>query len=165
MSIEDEIIELALRYISEDDMVEFPRSGELFSLMERDIPDNKILKEDEGWEFNGYGICQGYSYDDEQKPHGKWIWFHFISLSSFPPVKQSIQLQPPHIAKGCFSNPTRTIEIRIVTHHEESIISLEDLLQSKLPEDQSPQENIQDSDDDDKSEGSSNILTFPKKGD
>ena len=59
----EEIAELALRYISEDEIIDFPQKEELFCFMERTMIKGKKLKESEGWRFGGYGICKGYEYD------------------------------------------------------------------------------------------------------
>ena len=110
-----EIINLALRYIPEDEIIDFPGEGDLFCFLERRLPEKKVLKDNEGWSFAGYGICKGYDYDHESKPKGKWLWFHFVSLNTFPPTRQFLKLQPPHIARGIFQNMQRTCEIKIVT--------------------------------------------------
>lgn len=109
-----EIVDLALRYISEDEIVEFPMDDDLFCIMGREIPEDKVLKDNEGWHFTGYGICKGYDYDYESKPQGKWLWFYFVSLNTFPPTKQCLKLQPPHIARGRFENADRSGEMKIV---------------------------------------------------
>jgi hypothetical protein len=110
----DEIITLASRYIEEDDAIDFPMKDDTFCLLARDIPENTVLKEEEGWAFSGYGVCLGYLPDEQAKPVGKWIFMHFASLDSFPPSQQVLRLQPPHIVKGRFQNPERTREIRIL---------------------------------------------------
>lgn len=110
----DEIITLASRYIEDDDAIDFPMKDDTFCLLARDIPQNTILKEEEGWAFSGYGVCLGYLPDEQAKPVGKWIFMHFASLNSFPPSQQVLRLQPPHIVKGRFQNPERTREIRIL---------------------------------------------------
>ena len=113
--IRDEIVNLALRYIEPGDITDFPLEGELFCFLERELPENKVLKAHEGWGFAGYGICRGYDYDSESKPRGKWLWFYFVSLVTFPPLIQSIRLQPPHIARGLFQTPQRDRQVKIVT--------------------------------------------------
>jgi hypothetical protein len=110
----DEIITLASRYIEDDDAIDFPMKDDTFCLLARDIPQNAVLKEEEGWAFSGYGVCLGYLPDEQAKPVGKWIFMHFASLNSFPPSQQVLRLQPPHIVKGRFQNPERTREIRIL---------------------------------------------------
>ncbi len=110
----DEIITLASRYIDEDDAIDFPMKDDTFCLLTRDISQNTVLKEEEGWTFSGYGVCLGYLPDDQAKPIGKWIFMHFASFNSFPPSQQVLRLQPPHIVKGRFQNPERTREIRIL---------------------------------------------------
>jgi hypothetical protein len=110
----DEILDLASRYISPDELSEFPFDGDLFCLLIRATPVNEVLSDEEGWTFRGYGICVGYTIDEEAKPRGKWLWMHFASLDAFPPVTQVLKLQPPHVVKGRFQNPERSHEIRIV---------------------------------------------------
>jgi hypothetical protein len=110
----EEILEYARRYISEEQAVDFPLSNELFCFIEREIPPDRVLNDDEGWQFGGYGICEGYTVDQESKPAGKWILFSFFSLHSFPPSLQAVKLQPPHIACGSFQNATRDKDIRII---------------------------------------------------
>ena len=110
----EEIIDLALRYIDEGDIVDFPDKDELFCFVSREIPEDRILEDDEAWAFSGYGLCSGYEKDYESKPAGKWIWFNYLSLNSFPPTPEVTKLQPPHIAKGSFTNPSRTTEIKIL---------------------------------------------------
>ena len=109
-----EIIDYSLRYISEQELVDFPHDGELFSFLQRDIVPDKAPKDNEGWAFAGYGICLKYELDTEEKPAGKWIWFSCILLDTFPPKHSVMKLQPPHIAKGLFQNATRTAEIKIL---------------------------------------------------
>jgi len=110
----EEIIDFALRYISKDEITDFPEEGDLFCFLERRLPDNKVLKDNEGWNFAGYAICKGYAYDYESKPKGKWLWFYFTSLNTFPPTQQTFKLQPPHIAKGIFQDSQRSGEIKII---------------------------------------------------
>ena len=110
----EEITDLALRYISREEISDFPFDGDLFCLLMRQLPADRVLPEAEGWAFNGYGICTGYAYDEDAKPHGKWLWLHFASLAAFPPEAQVLKLQPPHIVKGRFQSADRTTEIRIL---------------------------------------------------
>jgi hypothetical protein len=110
----EEITNLALRYIAAEEIGDFPFEGDLFCLLIRQLPADRVLPEAEGWAFNGYGICTGYAYDDDVKPHGKWLWMHFASLAAFPPVAQVLKLQPPQVVKGRFHSADRTHEIRIV---------------------------------------------------
>jgi hypothetical protein len=115
MSItKEEITDLALRYLSAEEITDFPMNNDLFCLLMRPVPTDRILKEEEGWVFGGYGICNGYMFDEEAKPRGKWLWMHFASLSSFPPVEQVLKLQPPHVVKGRFQSADRSHEIRII---------------------------------------------------
>jgi hypothetical protein len=110
----NEIIDLALRYISRNEIVDFPQPKDLFCILERKLPDNKEIKDSEGWRFSGYGVCKSYEYDLESKPEGKWLWFNFLSLMTFPPTQQSLKLQPPHIAKGRFHTVDKKGEIKII---------------------------------------------------
>jgi len=108
-----DIIDYAARYVDPKDVVDFPFNNDLFCLMGRKLSDAP-LKDEEGWEFNGYGICTGYVLDDLEMPLGKWIWMYFAGLSTFPPQQQVLKLQPPHIVKGGFQNPERTHEFRFL---------------------------------------------------
>jgi len=110
----EEIVDLALRYLSRNEIGDFPVKNDLFCLLMREVRADKILKEEEGWSFAGYGVCSGYTYDEEAKPHGKWLWMHFASLASFPPAAQVLKLQPPHVVKGRFQSADRSNEIRIL---------------------------------------------------
>ena len=111
---QQEIIDYASRYVSSAEITDFPCDGDLFCLLARKLPAGKILAEEEGWAFQGYNICLGYTLDEESKPAGKWLWMHFASLSSFPPSQQAFKLQPPHVVRGRFQNPGHTHEYRIV---------------------------------------------------
>ena len=111
---QQEIIDYASRYVESGEMVDFPFNGDLFCLIGRDLPENKVLAEEEGWGFQGYGICLGYTLDMEAKPLGKWLWMHFASLAVFPPAEQVFKLQPPHVVKGRFQNPGRSSEFRMI---------------------------------------------------
>jgi hypothetical protein len=110
----EEIIDFAQRYISQSEMQQFPFNGDLFCFLERDVAVNRIMKDDEGWRFLSYGICVNYEIETDTKPLGKWVWFSFMDLTSFPPRPQIIKLQPPHIVQGRFQNPERTKETRIL---------------------------------------------------
>jgi len=112
--LKDEIIDLASRYLSKEEIVNFPFNGDLFAILIREIPQDRILEDNEGWTFGGYGQCLRYSIDEDAKPRGKWLWMHFVSLQGFPPAVEVIRLQPPHVAKGSFQTPDRTQEIRII---------------------------------------------------
>ena len=109
----EEIVELARRYIDDAEGTDFPYNGDLFCLLVRPLPVDRVPAEEEGWAFNGYGVCLSYTYDEEAKPRGKWLWLHFASLSSFPPVSQVLKLQPPHVVKGRFQSADRSKELRI----------------------------------------------------
>jgi hypothetical protein len=111
---QQEIIDYASRYVASKEMLDFPGDGDLFCLIGRDLPEGKILGEEDGWVFQGYGICIGYTLDQEATPVGKWLWMHFASLTVFPPAEQVFKLQPPHVVKGRFQNPDRTKEYRII---------------------------------------------------
>ncbi len=149
----EEIIELALRYISEDEITDFPQEDDLFCFMERKVPEGKVLKESEGWHFGGYAICKGYEYDTESKPEGKWLWFNFVSLNTFPPTRQNLKLQPPHIAKGIFMNSDRNSELKMVRIPEYFLDA--DALQSE--QDAGKKEGDSDAPPEDK------IIPFPQK--
>jgi len=110
----DELLDLACRYIDSNEVADFPGENDLFFFTVRELIPNKVLGDDEGWMFRGYAYCHGYTFDEESKPRGKWMWMHFTDLSTFPPQRQTMKLQPPHIAKGKFQNPERTVEIRFL---------------------------------------------------
>jgi hypothetical protein len=143
----DEIITLASRYIDEDDAIDFPMKDDTFCLLARDISQNTVLKEEEGWAFSGYGVCLGYLPDEQAKPVGKWIFMHFASLNSFPPSQQVLRLQPPHIVKGRFQNPERTREIRILKlvlgASEQTVVPTDDTIPDQS---QTEKENIPSTD-------------------
>jgi hypothetical protein len=109
-----EIIEYASRYVAPEQVGDFPFEGDLFCLLDRKLIEGKELKDEEGWRFQGYGICSGYAIDGAAKPAGKWLWMHFVSLTAFPPSPQTIKLQPPHVVRGRFHDPSRTREFRIL---------------------------------------------------
>ncbi len=110
----EEILDLASRYIPPNEAIDFPFEGDLFCLLSRTLSQNQTASEEQDWSFNGYGICIGYTIDEEAKPRGKWLWMHFASLVTFPPVTQVLKLQPPHVVKGSFQNADRSHEIRII---------------------------------------------------
>ncbi|MBN2188106.1 MAG: hypothetical protein JW699_01530 [Chitinispirillaceae bacterium] len=109
-----EIIDFASRYVAPEQIGDFPFDGDIFCLLDRKLIEGKVLKEEEGWQFRGYGVCSGYSLDSEVKPAGKWLWMHFVSLAVFPPAPQTMRLQPPHVVRGRFQDPSRTREYRII---------------------------------------------------
>jgi hypothetical protein len=111
---QQEIIDYASRYVGADEMVDFAYEGDLFCLISRDLPRDRVPAEEEGWTFQGYGVCLGYTLDQEARPAGKWLWMHFASLTVFPPVQQVFKLQPPHVVKGRFQNPDRSNEFRVI---------------------------------------------------
>lgn len=143
----EEIIDLALRYIEENEIVDFPEKNDLFCFLNRDIPTDRVLKDEEGWKFGGYAICNGYEKDYESKPAGKWIWFNYLSLNTFPPAPEVTKLQPPHIAKGIFSTPDRSSQIRVVKMMTDSLV--QESLTSKESEENSS------------SKTKDNLLKFP----
>ncbi len=106
----EEIQEIASRYIDAEDMVPVPEEGEVFCFFHRELPDNKVLEDDEGWEFGGYGQLIEYELDMLAKPVGKWITMHYTSLAMFPPRPAELRLQPPHIVLGKFTNPEKTVQ-------------------------------------------------------
>lgn len=117
----EEIITLAGKYISESEVRQFPLPGELFVFFHRHKSDSRSPDDDLGWEWIGYGLCRSYQYDLSRKPHGKWLLFNYLSLASYPPVEQVLQLQPPHIVKGYFQTPDRLAEIRITTIRSDTL--------------------------------------------
>lgn len=139
---DSEIYELASRYVDEEDFVAIPQKGEVFALLTRTLPENKVLKDDEGWQFGGYAQCKGFEIDYSAQPEGKWIFMTYLSLAAFPPQEVQLKLQPPHIALGLFRDPSKTIETKIIT-----LSFAED--DEPLHEDESPSEPT--------------ILQFPQK--
>jgi hypothetical protein len=109
----DDILEYAAPYLTDDDTREFILPGDLFCMVTRTLPEDKIVGENEGWRFAAYGVCMRYLLDEEAKPAGKWIWFEFISLNTFPPQLTVLKLQPPHIVRGRFQSPARSEEYRL----------------------------------------------------
>jgi hypothetical protein len=107
------IIDYARRYVEDAEVGDFPHEGDLFCLFERDISASANGNNENAWNFAGYGISIGYTLDEESKPEGKWIWFYYIGLESFPPARQAIKLQPPHVVRGIFQNADRAKEVRI----------------------------------------------------
>jgi hypothetical protein len=114
MLTKQEIIDLASRYTVPAEITDFPCENDLFCFLHRDILKISVPDDDKGWEFQGYGQCLGYTADDEEKPAGKWLWMHYVSLATFPPSVQVVKLQPPHVVKGRYQTPDRQSEIRIV---------------------------------------------------
>jgi hypothetical protein len=109
-----EILDYASRYVTPDEAADFPMDGELFCMLERELPPNKVLDDLEGWKFAGYGLCKGYRIDDDSRPAGKWIWFEYVSLAKFPPHATVSKLQPPHVVKGSWQNSERTREFKVM---------------------------------------------------
>jgi hypothetical protein len=110
----EEVSEYASRYIDEDDMVDFPEEGDLFCFLHRELVEKKVLNDEEGWQFGGYGKLNQYELDMSANPVGKWIIMHYTSLAMFPPQQSELKLQPPHIVLGKFSSPEKTHETRIL---------------------------------------------------
>jgi hypothetical protein len=110
----EEILDYAGQYVDSADAVDFPVPGELFCILARELPPGKSLEDDEGWQFGGYGVCRAYRLDEDVRPQGKWLWFEFASLMTFPPHPSTLRLQPPHVVKGRFHSPDRSQEFRIV---------------------------------------------------
>jgi hypothetical protein len=110
----EQIIEYARRYVDEDEVGDFPHDGDLFCIMHRETGEAGADSEGPQWRFSGYGICIDYILDDRAKPMGKWVWMQYLSLDTFPPRRMSLRLQPPHVVKGSFQNPSRSHETRIL---------------------------------------------------
>lgn len=110
----EELMELALRYVPREEMRDFPWEGDLFALLHRSPLVGGNESAESAWECVGYGMCLKYTLDNDAKPAGKWVWMHFVSLTAFPPVKQVLKLQPPHIVKGSFRTADTGEELRIV---------------------------------------------------
>ncbi|MBF0431494.1 MAG: hypothetical protein HQK83_09460 [Fibrobacteria bacterium] len=109
----DEIIDLASRYVPVENP-DFAEEGDLFYFLNRKLPNNKVLKDNEGWQFGGYGQCRGYVIDEAEKPRGKWIYMYYLDLARFPLVEEVLRVQPPHVVLGQFSSSDRSIQIRMV---------------------------------------------------
>jgi hypothetical protein len=106
-----EIIDYAARYMDAGEVADFPMDGDLFCLLSREA---KQTEDSEKWQFAGYGICQRYRLDEDARPLGKWVWFEFVSLVTFPPRAAVLKLQPPHIARGQFQSADRSLDFRVV---------------------------------------------------
>jgi len=153
--------------VEANEVVDFPMDGDLFCTLRRAIPDSGApLNPLEGWEFEEYGICTEYHVDINAKPYGKWLWFGFISLSTFPPRPSSFRLQPPHVAKGRFMDASRTIERRIMrlpTEKEALLALMKMARQDEEPDAPSPEPNSKDAANE--SDGSDdlpdNVIRFP----
>jgi hypothetical protein len=110
----EQIVDYATHYITPEEITDFPTDGDLFCMMSRELPKDRTLGETEGWQFAGYNIATSYTLDQEAKPIGKWVWFAFVSLMTFPPHPTTLKLQPPHVARGRFQDPGRTHEFQIL---------------------------------------------------
>ncbi len=151
----DEIIEYAARYVDNSEQADFVFNGDLFGFLVRELPDNKVLKDDEGWKFAGYGICISYDLDLESKPAGKWLWMKFYDLTKFPPQTEYLKLQPPHVLKGGFQHPARTMETKMIPVRAE--VDASRTTEEPVP---TPSDKSKDKPEP-KSEG--RVLKFPKK--
>ncbi len=117
----EDVISYATRYISQDDITDFPGPRDLFALMQREKETVRTADDGSGdtsadpsdWQFMGYGLCLGYQTDEEAKPAGKWVWFSYLYLGTWPPIKQHMRLQPPHVVLGRFSTSDRSKEVKI----------------------------------------------------
>jgi hypothetical protein len=134
----EQIIEYAQNYIDNAAKFDFPVEGDLFCFLERSAGQQLNADAKKGWKFGGYGICFGYMLDEDSKPEGKWVWFSYTGLSVFPPMKQVIRIQPPHIVKGEFQNADRTLDIRIRKIQLSGVVSQGE---STVPPIESPAEN------------------------
>ncbi len=146
----DEIIDLASRYVDVT-RANFPYENDLFYFLMRKVPDNKVLKENEGWQFTGYGQITEYVLDTEAKPLGKWIFMYYLDFTRFPLEEQSLKLQPPHIVNGMFHSADRSFQIKMVKC----------LRPSEIPEDHQPAAFA--SGESGSSEEPDNIIPFPKR--
>ena len=120
----EDIIEWASRYIAVEGC-RFPENNDLFIFLSRQVPENKVLKDGENWQFSGYGICAGYQADETAKPQGKWIYMDYYDLTTYPPQLRSLRLQPPHVALGKFFSQDRSLEIKMVKWERPEIPALE----------------------------------------
>jgi len=109
-----QIIDYASRYVAIGEVSDFPGEGDLFCMLSRELTGDARTKENEGWQFAGYHVCRQYLLDEQSRAEGKWIWFEFMTLMTFPPHPSTLKLQPPHIVKGQFQNAERTKEFRII---------------------------------------------------
>lgn len=108
----EEIEDLASRYIEVGKRT-FPVPGELFYFQIRKIPQDRLLNEEEDWQFMGYAQLLSYVWDDSAKPRGRWLFLNYLDLSSYPPQNASVRLQPPHIVLGKYQTPDRAFDIRL----------------------------------------------------
>jgi len=109
-----DIVDYATRYISVEEVTDFPMENDLFVFMVRPSDPARSPTDDTGWAFGGYGICLGHELDEEAKPIGKWVWTRFAGLLAYPPIVQTLKLQPPHVATGRFHTADRSQEVRMV---------------------------------------------------
>jgi hypothetical protein len=107
----EDVIQYASRYIDRSDMKEFAGPGELFAMFQREKDPARAPDDDSGWEFMGYGYCRGYILDEQAKPRGKWLWMEHLFLGVYPPLRQSLRLQPPHVVLGRFSSADRSRDV------------------------------------------------------
>lgn len=157
----EDITELALRYIEQDEITDFPGEGDIFCILEREIPADRQLEEDEGWGFAGYSICRGYEHDRGSKPEGKWLFMDIVSLATFPPHRNQLRLQPPHIAKGRFQSPGRDREFRILRIDPDT--STESAKQPPKPREPEKADKGHEKEPPSKEQAPSNVLRFPSR--
>jgi hypothetical protein len=119
----EQILEYAQRYVPDATGTDFPFNRDLFCFFERSSEYRDLANSTARWKFGGYAICLKYTLDEDTKPEGKWLWLHFVSLSTFPPARQVLKLQPPHVVLGEFQSSDRSMDIRIVRMDAEDVPS------------------------------------------
>lgn len=156
----DELIELASRYVEDSEVVDFPVEGDLFCMVARELPTDHVLADHEGWQFAGYGLCTALRLDEDEKPVGKWVWFEFVSLVTFPPQSSILKLQPPHVAKGHFQSASRSSEYRMfrIPTAEAELTEFTTGMLERLGIEQPEGDAAQDGDD---SDSPDNVIEFP----
>ncbi|MBD3390985.1 MAG: hypothetical protein GF418_02955 [Chitinivibrionales bacterium] len=142
-----EIVDYARRYVGETEVGDFPHDGDLFCFLHRQASSGNGEPGEKKWEFDGYGQCIGYTLDEEATPSGKWLWFLYADLSTFPPAARAMKLQPPHVAKGSFHSADRQSELRILKISAEKGPGTPDAKEDTVPP-----------------KTSGKILRFPSKG-
>ncbi len=149
----EQILEYASPYVEQSEVFEFPMGGDLFCIMAREVPPDRELREHEGWQFGGYGVCRGYRLDTESKPEGKWLWFEFVSLMSFPPQPATLKLQPPHVVRGSFHSPDRSQEFKVLRIElDADTLEAYAALAREVPESKEPER-----------AAPANIIAFPRR--
>lgn len=116
---QEQIEELAARHVPIPKERTFPMQGEVFARLVRDVPSDRILKNEEGWMFAGYGQCLGYTVNEEAKPMGRSLWWWYWDLTTFPAQKVSFKLQPPQVVKGIFSLQGGAMQMKILWVREQ----------------------------------------------